>query len=57
MKAFILEVSKFTGQYLPNCDTTVLPHLMHNVLIYNNLIENTGWMDCSEQFSEICQIT
>lgn len=42
-EGFYIGSSKFTGQYLPNCDTTVLPHLMHNVLIYNNLIENTGW--------------
>lgn len=42
-EGFYIGSSKFTGQYLPNCDTTVLPHLMENVRIYNNLIENTGW--------------
>jgi hypothetical protein len=42
-EGFYIGSSKYTGQYLPDCDTTVLPHLMHNVLIYNNLIEDTGW--------------
>lgn len=42
-EGFYVGSSKYTGQYLPDCDTTVLPHLMHNVLIYNNLIEDTGW--------------
>lgn len=35
--------AKFTGQYLPDCDTTVLPHLMEHVHIYNNLVERAGW--------------
>jgi hypothetical protein len=35
--------SKFTGQYLPNCDTTVLPHFIHGVQVFNNIIERTGW--------------
>lgn len=35
--------SKFTGQYLPACDTTVLPHYIYGVQIYNNIIERTGW--------------
>ncbi|MCE1202078.1 MAG: right-handed parallel beta-helix repeat-containing protein [Bacteroidia bacterium] len=35
--------SKFTGQYLPTCDTTVLPHFIHGVQIFNNIIERTGW--------------
>ncbi|HOI31161.1 MAG: right-handed parallel beta-helix repeat-containing protein [Bacteroidales bacterium] len=42
-EGFYIGSSKYTGQYLPDCDTTVLPHMMHNVLIYNNLIEDTGW--------------
>lgn len=35
--------SKFTGQYLPSCDTTVLPHYIHGVYVYNNIVERTGW--------------
>lgn len=35
--------SKFTGQYLQDCDTTVLPHVIHGVHIYNNIVERTGW--------------
>ncbi|MBK9290632.1 MAG: right-handed parallel beta-helix repeat-containing protein [Bacteroidetes bacterium] len=35
--------SKFTGQYLPACDTTVLPHFIHGVYVYNNIVERTGW--------------
>lgn len=35
--------SKFTGQYLPSCDTTVLPHYIHGVRVYNNIVERTGW--------------
>ncbi len=35
--------SKFTGQYLPGCDTTVLPHYIHGVRVHNNVIERTGW--------------
>lgn len=42
-EGFYIGSSKFTGQYLPDCDTTVLPHLMENVRIYDNLVENTGW--------------
>jgi len=42
-EGFYIGSSKFTGQYLPDCDTTVLPHLIENVHIYNNLVENTGW--------------
>lgn len=35
--------SKFTGQYLPECDTTVFPHFINGVRIYNNIVERTGW--------------
>ncbi len=35
--------SKYTGQYLYNCDTTVLPHVMEGVSVYANKIERTGW--------------
>lgn len=35
--------SKYTGQYLPDCDTTVLPHLIYHVNIYDNIIERSGW--------------
>ncbi|MCK9451199.1 MAG: right-handed parallel beta-helix repeat-containing protein [Bacteroidales bacterium] len=42
-EGFYIGSSKFTGQYLPACDTTVLPHLLQNVLIYDNIVENTGW--------------
>lgn len=35
--------SKYTGQHLPDCDTTVFPHLMRGVRIFNNIVENTGW--------------
>lgn len=35
--------SKFTGQYLPSCDTTVLPHYIHGVRVFNNIVERTGW--------------
>lgn len=35
--------SKYTGQYLSDCDTTVLPHVMIGTRIFNNIIENTGW--------------
>jgi hypothetical protein len=42
-EGFYVGSSKFTGQYLPDCDTTVLPHFIHGVNIYNNIIERTGW--------------
>lgn len=35
--------SKFTGQTLTDCDTVVLPHIIHGVKVYNNIVENTGW--------------
>ncbi len=35
--------SKYTGQHLTDCDTIVLPHLLHDVRIHDNLVENTGW--------------
>ena len=35
--------SFFLGQYLSDCDITVLPHLIDGVEIYNNRIEYTGW--------------
>ena len=35
--------SHYTGLYLAACDTTVYPHAMKGVFIYNNLIEQTAW--------------
>ncbi len=35
--------SKYTGQHLNDCDTTVLPHLLNGVRIYNNIVDRTGW--------------
>ncbi len=35
--------SHYTGLYLQACDTTVYPHAMRGVFIYNNLIEQTAW--------------
>ncbi len=35
--------SHYTGLYLSSCDTTVYPHALKGVFIYNNLVENTGW--------------
>lgn len=35
--------SKYTGQHLSDCDTTVLPHLLNGVRIYNNVVDRTGW--------------
>ncbi len=35
--------SKYTGQHLLGCDTTVFPHVIRGVRIFNNLVENTGW--------------
>ncbi|NOU45641.1 MAG: T9SS type A sorting domain-containing protein [Bacteroidales bacterium] len=35
--------TKFTGQYIEACDTTVLPHIIHGVKVYNNIVERTGW--------------
>ncbi len=35
--------SHYAGLYLANCDTTVLPHAMKGVFIYNNLVEHTGF--------------
>lgn len=42
-EGFYVGSSKFTGQYLANCDTTVFPHVIEGVEIYNNIIERTGW--------------
>jgi len=35
--------SHYTGLYLSGCDTTVYPHALKGVFIYNNIVENTGW--------------
>ncbi len=35
--------SKYKGMELQDCDTTVLPHVIEGVKIYNNIVENTGW--------------
>lgn len=35
--------SFFLGKYLSACDTTVLPHIIDGVEIYNNRLENIGW--------------
>lgn len=42
-EGFYIGSSKYTGQYLPSCDTTVFPHLIEGVRIHNNIIERTGW--------------
>lgn len=42
-EGFYIGSSKYTGQYLPSCDTTVLPHLIEGVYIHDNIIERTGW--------------
>ncbi len=42
-EGFYIGSSKYTGQHLPDCDTTVFPHLIHNVHIHDNLVERTGW--------------
>ncbi|MCD4773202.1 MAG: right-handed parallel beta-helix repeat-containing protein [Bacteroidales bacterium] len=35
--------SKYTGQEIYHCDTTVLPHVLMGVKVYNNILENIGW--------------
>ncbi len=35
--------SHYTGIRLSKCDTTVYPHVLKGVHIYNNIVENTGW--------------
>lgn len=36
--------SKFGGQVIHHCnDTTVLPHVLEGVKVYNNILENIGW--------------
>ncbi len=35
--------SHYAGLYLSGCDTTVYPHVLKGVFIYNNIVENTGW--------------
>ncbi len=35
--------SFFLGQYIADCDTTLLPHIIDGVEIYNNRVEFTGW--------------
>ena len=35
--------SHYAGLTLTSCDTTVYPHVLKGVYIYNNVIENTGW--------------
>ncbi|MBI9035516.1 MAG: right-handed parallel beta-helix repeat-containing protein [Bacteroidales bacterium] len=35
--------SKYTGQYLPDCDITVLPHVMEGVEVYSCRISDSGW--------------
>ncbi len=35
--------SHYDGLYLSSCDTTVYPHVLRGVFIYNNLIEQTSW--------------
>ncbi len=49
--------SKYTGQYLPDCDTTVLPHIVTGVHIHDNLVEHTGWDGIQVSSSPIdCQV-
>ena len=42
-EGFYIGSSKYTGQYLPGCDTTVFPHFIHGVWIHDNIVERTGW--------------
>lgn len=35
--------SHYAGLTLTSCDTTVYPHALKGVFIYDNLVENTGW--------------
>ncbi len=35
--------SKYSGQYLSDCDTTVFPHVLVGTRIFENVVENTGW--------------
>jgi len=35
--------SFYLGQYISDCDTTFLPHIIDGVEIYNNRVEYTGW--------------
>ena len=42
-EGFYIGSSKYTGQYLPDCDTTVFPHFIHGVQIHDNLLERIGW--------------
>ncbi len=35
--------SHFSGMYLSGCDTTVYPHVLKGVKIYNNIIEHSGY--------------
>jgi len=35
--------SHYSGITLPGCETTVYPHTLKGVHIYNNIVENTGW--------------
>jgi hypothetical protein len=56
-EGFYIGSSKYTGQYLPDCDTTVLPHIMTGVHIHDNLVEHTGWDGIQVSSSPIdCQI-
>jgi len=54
MEAFYIGSSFYEGQTIPcgGVDTTVLPHLLRGVKVYNNIIENTGWdgiqVSCSD---------
>ncbi len=35
--------TKYSGQYLSACDTTVFPHLLNDVQIHDNIVERCGW--------------
>lgn len=56
-EGFYIGSSKYTGQYLPDCDTTVLPHIVTGVFIHDNLVEHTGWDGIQVSSSPIdCQV-
>ena len=43
-EGFYIGHSKYEdGVYLADCDTTIYPHLLKGVDIYNNVLEHVGW--------------
>lgn len=45
MEGLYIGSSKYSGQTVTGCgkDTTVLPHLLRGVEIYNNIVSHAGW--------------